>query len=118
MEVCRRSSRKLKVRLNSGFFYSSDDLPANQRFTIDLDNAGINQTLSALFNGTHLNWKLIPSYKVVITLSNQPFIASAKYKRVTGVVRAESGSPPIGASLKGKKKNKGSSTHNERHLTI
>ena len=110
--------KKIEGQTRFRFFYSSDDLPANQRFTIDLANAGINQTLSTLFNGTHLNWRLIPSYKVVITLSNQPFIASATYKRVSGVVRAESGSPVIGASIKVKNTTRGTSTDNEGHFTI
>jgi hypothetical protein len=110
--------KKIEGQTKFRFFYSSDDLPVNQRFTIDLANAGINQTLSELFNGTHLTWKLIPSYKVVITLSNQPFIANAKYKRVTGVVRAESGGPVIGASIKVKNTTRGTSTDNEGHLPL
>lgn len=110
--------KKIEGQTKFRFFYSSDDLPTNQRFTIDLANAGINQTLSTLFNGTHLNWKLIPSYKVVITLSNEPFIANATYKRVSGVVRAESGAPVIGASIKVKNTTRGTSTDNEGHFTI
>ncbi|MBO9205462.1 MULTISPECIES: TonB-dependent receptor [Niastella] len=110
--------KKIEGQTKFRFFYSSDDLPTNQRFTIDLDNAGINQTLSTLFNGTHLNWRLIPNYKVVVSLSNQPFIANAKYKRVTGVVRGENGAPVIGASIKVKNTSRGTSTDNDGNFSI
>jgi TonB-linked SusC/RagA family outer membrane protein len=110
--------KKIEGQTRYRFFYSSDDLPANQRFSIDLENAGINQTLSALLNGTNLKWKLIPSYKVVISLSNQTFIASAKYKRITGVVRAESGSAVPGASIKVKNTTRGTTSDNEGNFTI
>lgn len=110
--------KKIEGQTKYRFFYSSDDLPANQRFTIDISNQGINQTLSTLFNGTHLKWKLIPSWRVVISLSNEPFIASAKYKRITGAVRAESGTPIPGASIKVKSTTRGTSSDNEGNFTI
>ena len=110
--------KKIEGQSKYRFFYSSDDLPANQRFTIDISNEGINQTLSTLFNGTHLKWKLIPDRKVVVSLSSFPFIASAKYKRITGAVRAESGTPVPGASIKVKNTTRGTSTDNEGNFTI
>lgn len=110
--------KKIEGQTRYRFFYSSDDLPANQRFTIDISNEGIHQTLSTLFNGTHLKWKLIPNWRVVISLSNEPFIASAKYKRVTGTVRAESGTPIPGASIKVKNTTRGTSSDNEGNFTI
>ena len=63
--------RKIEDQTRYRFFYSSDDLPAGQRFSIEVENAGINQTLSTLFDGTHYTWKLIPGHRVVISLSNQ-----------------------------------------------
>jgi TonB-linked SusC/RagA family outer membrane protein len=110
--------KKIEGQTKYRFFYSSDDLPARQRFTIDITNAGINQTLATLFNGTNYNWKLIHDKKVVISLSNQTFVASAKYKRVTGIVRTESGSAIPGASIKVKNTNKGTTTDNEGNFAI
>jgi TonB-linked SusC/RagA family outer membrane protein len=110
--------KKIEGQTKYRFFYSSDDLPANQRFSIDLENAGINQTLSALFNGTRLNWKLIPSHRVVVSLSNQTFVANAIYKKVTGVVRGENGTPIPGASIKVKNTSRGTSTDNEGVFSI
>src|SRR5262245_15848592 len=51
--------KKIEDQTRYRFFYSTDDLPADRRFSIDVANAGINQTLSALFSGTNYNWKLI-----------------------------------------------------------
>src|SRR5687767_2319882 len=110
--------KKIEGQTKYRFFYSSDDLPARQRFTIDITNAGINQTLATLFNGTNYNWKLIHDKKVVISLSNQTFVASAKYKRVTGIVRTESGSAIPGASIKVKNTNRGTTTDNEGNFAI
>jgi TonB-linked SusC/RagA family outer membrane protein len=109
--------KKIEGQSRYRFYYSSDDLPF-QRFSIDLENAGIHQTLSSLFNGTHLKWRLIPDHKVVISLSDQPFITTAKYKRVTGVVRAESGAPVPGASIKVKNTTRGTSSDNDGNFTI
>lgn len=110
--------KKIEGQSKYRFFYSSDDLPANQRFSIDIKNAGINQTLSTLFNGTHYNWKLVYNTKVVISLSNQTFVASAKYKKVTGVVRAGNGAAISGASVKVKNTTRGTSTDNEGNFSI
>ncbi|THU30251.1 SusC/RagA family TonB-linked outer membrane protein [Niastella caeni] len=85
---------------------------------MDIENAGINQTLSALFNGTNYNWKLIPAYKVVVSLSNQTFVASAKYKRITGTVRTEAGIPIAGASIKVKNTTRGTSSDNDGNFAI
>src|SRR5689334_10140688 len=46
-EIFKRIEGQTRYR----FFYSSVDLPAG-RFTIDITNSGINQTLSTLLNGT------------------------------------------------------------------
>jgi TonB-linked SusC/RagA family outer membrane protein len=110
--------KKIESQTKYRFLYSSDDLPVNQRFSIDIGNAGINQTLSTLFNGTRYNWKLIPGHRVVITLSNQTFIAASRYTRIAGVVRAESGTPIPAASIKVKNTNRGTSTDNEGNFII
>jgi TonB-linked SusC/RagA family outer membrane protein len=110
--------KKIEGQTKYRFFYSSDDLPVNQRFSINIENAGINQTLSTLFGGTRYNWKLIHNNRVVISLSNQIFVASAKYKRVTGVVRDESGTTIPAASIKVKNTNRGTSTDIEGNFAI
>ena len=110
--------KKIEDQTRYRFFYSSDDLPADQRFSINIENAGINQTLSTLFSGTNYNWKLIHNNKVVISLSNQTFVGSVKYKRVTGVVRAEGGTAIFRASVKVKNTTRGTTTDNEGNFTI
>ncbi len=110
--------KKIEGQSKYRFYYSSDDLPVNQRFSIDIENAGINQTLSLLFNGTHFKWRIIPNYKVIISRSTETFIANARYKRITGAVRAESGTPVPGASIKVKNTNRGTSTDNDGNFII
>ncbi|MBX2922522.1 MAG: TonB-dependent receptor [Chitinophagaceae bacterium] len=81
------------------FYYSSDDIPLQEKFSINVVNAGINQTLSQLFNGINLKWKIVRNNKVIISVSDEPYTTSKNYKQIKGAVQNEFGEPISGASV-------------------
>lgn len=100
------------------FFYSNDDLSSSQKFTINIVNAGINQTLSELFAGTNMQWKLIKKDRVVISLSDRLFSTDQKYKLITGRITNEAGEAISGASVSIKGTSKGTATGADGRFTI
>ncbi|WP_300604015.1 TonB-dependent receptor [Niabella sp.] len=100
------------------FYYSSDDLPVGQKFTINIVNAGINQTLSKLLNGTSIKWEVIPKNRIVLTSSEEPVFVSAQYRQLTGVVRNEAGEAIPMASVNVKGTNRGVVTDKDGNFRI
>ncbi|MCD2425345.1 TonB-dependent receptor [Niabella pedocola] len=110
--------KQIESQTKYRFYYSSNDLPVNQKFSINIINAGINQTLSSLLNGTPIKWEVIRSNRVILSLSDKPIVNAQQYKQVSGVVQNEVGEPIGGASVRIKGTSRGVATNLEGAFTI
>ncbi|MBZ4187305.1 TonB-dependent receptor [Niabella beijingensis] len=110
--------KKIEDQTRYRFFYSAADLPVAQKFSINIVNANISQTLSRLLNGTAIKWEVLNNSRVILSLSDGAAAGAVLLKPVTGTVQSDAGAPVAGASVKIKGTNRGTVTDAQGKFTI
>lgn len=93
------------------FVYKDDILPRDQRISISVANASLDEVLKKVLRDTELSYKKVTGSLVVITtggLTGQPAA-----QPVTGKVTNDKGEPMQGVSVQEKGTNNGTSTNSE-----
>lgn len=91
------------------FVYKDDILPRDQRISISVANASLDEVLKKVLRDTELSYKKVTGSLVVITTGGQTGQPAAQ--PVTGKVTNDKGEPMAGVSVQEKGTNNGTSTN-------
>ncbi|WP_164714236.1 SusC/RagA family TonB-linked outer membrane protein [Chitinophaga rhizosphaerae] len=95
----KEALRQIELRTSLRFIYNDDLLPAGKTVSLSLQNAKVEDVLSAVLDGTSLRWSIQSSGMVVI--SPDPG-ETARFLVVRGTVRDTAGAPLPGAIIRQK----------------
>lgn len=93
----RASLKKIELVSNYKFFYNENLSELNQKVSLNVKNATIDQTMKQLLSGMELTYT--QEHENVIVLVRKPQDVNQAMKKVTGIVVDESGAPIVGASI-------------------
>lgn len=111
----RASLKKIEQVSNYKFFYNENLPELNQKVSLNVQNATIDQTMNQLLRGMELTYKQ-EQENVIVLLRKTP--GKQNYRNVTGIVVDAVGEPIIGASIAIKGESTGTITDINGRFTL
>jgi len=97
------------------FLYNNALKGIQQKISIDVRDAGINDVLNTIFTGTDLTYKLLENNLIVVLSASQPLPQDIQ---VTGKITGENGEPLPGVSITLVGSDRGTATDSSGNFTI
>jgi TonB-linked SusC/RagA family outer membrane protein len=97
------------------FLYNNALKGIQQKISIDVRDAGINDVLNTIFTGTDLTYKMLENNLIVVLSASQPLPQDIQ---VTGIITGENGEPLSGVSVTLVGSDRGTATDSSGNFTI
>ena len=97
------------------FLYNNALKGIQQKISIDVHDATINDVLNTIFSGTDLTYKLLENNLIVVVSASQPLPQDIQ---VTGKITGENGEPLYGVSVTLKGSTRGTATDSSGNFTL
>ncbi|WP_294548155.1 TonB-dependent receptor [uncultured Bacteroides sp.] len=112
----RASLKKIELVSNYKFFYNENLPELNQKISLNVKDAAIDQVMKQLLNGMELTYT--HEHENVIVLVRKPQQSKQSTKKITGTIVDENGNPIVGASITVKGTSNGTITDLDGRFTL